>query len=113
MKIVSNKPRIIKDYDKMDPSVIEQIKLTYPYGFEKHLITFKNPKGQFVSALPFETEDKYYLIRMTMSEAKDIIREDDDYDDDGILKEEVKEEYEDRFDAGDVDFDSLVDRDTE
>jgi hypothetical protein len=103
-----NKPRVIKDYEKMDQAILEQIKLAYPYGFEKHLISFKNPKGQFVSALPFETEEKYFLIRMTRAEAKHIIRDDEDYDDDGILKDDVKEDYEEKHDEGDVDFDQIA-----
>ncbi|HMQ08398.1 MAG TPA: hypothetical protein PKC30_13940 [Saprospiraceae bacterium] len=100
-----NKPRVIKDYEKLDINIQEQIKLQYPYGFEKHLITFKNLEGKFISALPFETEDRYFLVRMTQQRAKDIIKEDDDYDEDGILKDEVKEVYEDKF----SDLDSLVD----
>lgn len=89
-----SKPRVVKDYEKLDESIITQIKLFYPRGFEKHLVTFKNVEGKFVSALPFEAEDRYYLIRMTKAEAQEIIEEDDDYDDDGNLKDEIKEEYE-------------------
>ena len=72
-----SKPRVVKDYEKLDIEVQEQIKLQYPYGFDKYLVTFKNAEGKLVSALPFETEDRYYLIRMTQQKAQDIIREDD------------------------------------
>lgn len=95
---MKNKPRVVKDYEKVGDDVIEQIKLEYPYGFEKYLITFKNAKNEFVSALPFETEDRYYLIRMTRDEARDIILEDEDYDDDGNLRDEVKDEYMEKYD---------------
>ncbi|PWH86493.1 hypothetical protein [Brumimicrobium oceani] len=90
----SSKPRVVKDYAKLDKQVKQQIKLNYPEGFEGHLIKFKNKDGNTVSALPFETSDYYYLIRMTVSQAQEIIEDDDDYDDEGFLKEEVKEEYE-------------------
>ena len=93
-----NKPRIIKDYEKLEPTIQEQIKLHYPRGFEKHLIKFSNKEGKLVSALPFETDDRYYLIRMTVSEAIEIIEEDEDYDKYGVLKDEVKVEYEDKYD---------------
>ncbi len=92
-----NKPRVIKDYDKLDASIQEQIKLVYPAGFSDHLIYYFDKDGKNVSALPFETEDKYYLIRMTLSEAERIIEDDDDYDDDGFLKDHVREEYEDKY----------------
>lgn len=92
-----SKPRVIKDYDKLDASLQEQIKLVYPHGFTDNLITFTNKDGKIVSALPFETDEKYYMIRMTAEEAEIIIDGDDDYDDNGILKSEVKEEYEDKY----------------
>lgn len=89
-----SKPRVVKDYAKLEKLVKQQIKLNYPEGFEDHLIKFKNKDGNTVSALPFETADYYYLIRMTVSQAQEIIEDDEDYDDEGFLKEEVKEEYE-------------------
>ena len=92
-----SKPRVIKDFDKLTDEIQEQIKLSYPYGFADHLIRFTNKDGQYVSALPFETDDKYYLVRMTISQAEEIISDDDDFDDDGVLKAEVKEEYSDKY----------------
>ncbi len=93
-----NKPRVVKDYEKLEESILEQIKLNYPRGFERNLITFKNAAGKFVSALPFETEEKYYLVRMTRAEAQDIIDDDDDYDEDGNLRDDIKEAYEEKHD---------------
>jgi hypothetical protein len=103
------KPRVIKDYEKLDTAIQEQIKLVYPLGFSKHLISFYNKEGKKVSALPFETDDRYYLVRMTVEEAREIIRDDEDYDEDGVLRSEIKEEYEDKH--SDVEY--LVDEDTE
>ena len=91
------KPRVIKDYDALDEAIQEQIKLTYPYGFTQHLISYTNKEGLLVSALPFETDEKYYLVRMTLSEAKTIVDEDDDFDDDGVLKDDAREAYEDKY----------------
>ncbi len=93
-----NKPRIVKDFEKLSDDVLAQIKLEYPFGFERKLITFKNKDGKFVSALPFEMEDYYYLIRMTANEAQQIINEDDDYDDEGNLTREAKERLEEEMD---------------
>ena len=107
-----SKPRVVKDYEKVDENVIEQIKLKFPYGFEKALISFKNQKGEFVSALPFETDDRYYLIRMTRSEAQQIIEDDDDYGEDGILTDAAREEYEEKYDE-EPDLDEIPDESTE
>jgi hypothetical protein len=101
-----SKPRVVKDYDKLDTDVKEMIKLHYPYGFEENLISFVNAEGKKVSALPFETEDRYYLVRMTVAEAQMIIEDDEDYDDDGNLTDEAREEYAEKFEddaAGEVD----------
>lgn len=83
----------------------------YPYGFAKYLIQYKNAEGKFVSALPFETDDRYYLVRMTLIEARQIIEDDDDYDESGELKESVKEEYEEKY--GDMDYLTITDAETE
>jgi hypothetical protein len=98
----SSKPRVVKDYDKLLPEIKEQIKLAFPSGFHQHLVSYTNKDGIKVSALPFETDDFYYLVRMTAHEARVIIEEDDDFDDDGILKEDVKEEFKEKF--ADVDY---------
>jgi len=98
-----SKPRVVKDYDKLDKAVKQQIKLNYPEGFERNLVQFQNKEGKTVSALPFETEEVYYLIRMTILEAQEIIEDDEDYDDDGFLKEDAREEYEDNLDADEID----------
>lgn len=90
----SSKPRVLISYSKLDKKVHQQIKLLYPEGFEGNLVKFHDKDGNTVSALPFETDEYYYLIRMTIMQAQQIIDEDDDYDEDGLLKEEIKEEYE-------------------
>ena len=97
-----NKPRVIKDYDKLDPSIQEQIKLEYPSGYSENLIYFTNKDGKRVSALPFETEDKYYLVRMTVYEAERIIEEDDDFDSSGSLKDSAREEYSSKYGDDDI-----------
>ncbi|MBP7506438.1 MAG: hypothetical protein KA807_01340 [Prolixibacteraceae bacterium] len=93
----TGKPKVIKDYDKLPIELQEQIKLEYPYGFHDSLIRFTNKDGLIVSALPFETEDKYYMVRMTVGEAIKIVEDDDDFDDDGILKEGIKEELSSKY----------------
>lgn len=86
------KKRIVIDYEKVPEDTLNSIKVEYPDGFEDNLITFTNKEGRFVSALPFETEEIYYLIRMTESEAKQIIKDDDDYGDDGKLRDDFEDD---------------------
>ncbi len=91
---LSSKKRIVKDYDALSEDILNQVKLNYPYGFADNLVKYTNKDGKLVSALPFETEDIYYLIRMSLVEAEQIIEDDDDYDDDGNLKDEFADSME-------------------
>ncbi len=108
-----SKPRVIKDFEKLENKIQEQIKLVYPEGFSQHLITFTNKDGLLVSALPFETDEKYYLVRMTTQQAEDIISDDDDYDDEGTLKDESRSIYEDKYSELDYIAESLEDNSTD
>ena len=92
-----SKPKVVKDYDKLTDAVREQIKLVYPRGFAHHLVSFTNRSGEKKMGLPFETEEFYYLIRMSPVRAERIIEDDDDFED-GILKSEVMEDYSEKYD---------------
>ena len=91
----ANKLRVIQDFEKVSTEIQEQIKLVYPEGFSQHLVTFQNKNNETVFALPFETDDKIYMIRMSFNKAEQLIEEDTDYDDDNILKDDIREKYED------------------
>ena len=103
------KPRVVKDFDKLDQAIQQKVKLAFPYGFTEDLTHYQDKEGNRVSALPFETEDRYYLIRMTVSQALKIVEEDTDYDEDGELKEEIKSDYSEKFAAAEMDDDSNYD----
>lgn len=64
------KKRIVKNYEALAPDTLEDLKEKYPNGYEQHLIKYTDKDGKLVSALPFETDEIYYLIRMTVQEAK-------------------------------------------
>lgn len=104
-----DKKRIVKDYEALPEEVISELKLEYPHGFAQNLISFTNKEGKRVSALPFETTDIYYLIRMTTNEAEQIIEDDDDYDDDGNLRDDFEVEGVEDF-AGEDDEDDTRNR---
>lgn len=92
-----NKPKVIKNYNQLDKHLQQQIKLVYTDGFADNLIHFFDKNGHTTTFLPFETEDKYYMLKMTESEAVAIVDDDDDYENDGFLKESAKQLYEDKF----------------
>lgn len=77
-----NKKRVIKDFDQMPDEILVQLKDKFPYGYQEHLLRFHNAKGELISALPFETEEAFYLVKMSISGRYQIIDEDldDDFD---------------------------------
>ncbi|MFT5667397.1 MAG: hypothetical protein ACI9DK_001591 [Vicingaceae bacterium] len=92
---IPNKPRVVTAFEKLDTSIQHQIKLEYPEGFSQHLISFVNKDGIKVSALRFESDKKIYLIKMSLIMAEQLIEEDEDYDEEGNLTEDARDEYED------------------
>ena len=82
--------------------------MKYPTGYSDYLLFYNDKEGKKVSALPFETDDVYYLIRMTMLEAKRLIKEDVDYDEEGVLREDFSGiEVESEFDGQGEDDDDV------
>ncbi len=104
------KKRVVKDYNALSEDITRLVKNKYPSGYAESLVTYNDKDGKKVSALPFETDDTYYLIRMTVLEAKRIVKEDDDFDDDGQLKEDlvdVEVEVDNEFDGEGEDDDEI------
>jgi hypothetical protein len=105
------KKRVVKDYDALGEEITRLVKQKYPSGYAEHLVSYNDKEGKKISALPFETDDTYYLIRMTILEAKRIVKEDEDYDDEGHLKAEIADvEVDDEFDGqGEEEDDDMAD----
>lgn len=104
------KKRVVKDYQALPEETIRLIREKYPTGYADHLVTYSDKDGKKVSALPFETEDSYYLIRMSIQEAKRLVKEEEDFDDELPIKEDIAEvEVDDEFDGAGEDDDELAD----
>jgi DNA-directed RNA polymerase subunit delta len=63
------KKRIIKSYEQLSEDMVERLKEKYPDGYEDRTITFTNPRGEIEVAIPFETEEIYYLIKLPRTKA--------------------------------------------
>ena len=95
-----SKPRVIKYFENLDDNTKAELLELYPYGFDRNLITFKNHKGELISALPYENDASVFMIRMSKKEAQEIYSdlEDMDFEDDDMNDDK---------DEGDVPFDEL------
>lgn len=107
------KKRVIKDFTALSEEIVQLVKLKYPTGYADHLVSYLDREGKKVSALPFETDDTYYLIRMTVQEAKKLVKDDDDFEDDGAgpsLRPDFAEvEVDEEFDGEGEEDDDLTD----
>ena len=104
------KKRVVKDYDALPEDIVRLVKMKYPTGYADHLVSYNDKEGKKVSALPFETDDTYYLVRMTILEAKRLVKEDVDYDEEGVLREDFADvEVDEEFDGEGEEDDEMVD----
>lgn len=105
------KKRLVKNYEALSEDILQDLKSKYPNGYEQHLIKYTDKDGKFVSALPFETEDAYYLIRMTIQEAKRF--DSAEYEDDDVAIRTDMDELEvgNEFDGQGEDDDDLLNND--
>jgi hypothetical protein len=61
------KKRVLKDFRNLPEEIREAIREKYPSGYMNDLITFTDKDRQIISALPYETEDVSYMIKMPSS----------------------------------------------
>lgn len=104
-----SKKRIIKDYDALPEDIVQLVKQKYPAGYADHLVSYNDKEGKKVSALPFETDEAYYLIRMTVLEAKRLMREDEELEDDIALRDDLSEAAADKEFDGEGEEDDDID----
>ena len=81
------KKKIIKHFDQLPEEIIKQVREMYPDGFEDNLITFENLRGEIELALPFETEEIYYLIKMPKRNSREKEEEEEEEFDNTSLEE--------------------------
>ena len=63
----SNKKRVIVDFRNITPEILDMFTDRYPYGYDdEDVIKFKNAKGEMVRAVPFETKDTKYLVKVSV-----------------------------------------------
>ncbi len=79
------KRRVIVDYKNVTQDILSLFTDRYPYGYDdSDIIKFQNAKGELVKAVPFETADTKYLVKVSvqMDERIEAYLDDDDEDDD-------------------------------
>ena len=83
MPTSTNKKKVIINSTNVTPEILNLFKDRYPYGYEEDIIKYPNSQGQTVNAVPLETEDTYYLIKLGVEMDRKIFKvlEEDNPDD--------------------------------
>jgi DNA-directed RNA polymerase subunit delta len=84
-----DKKRVIVDYKNITQALLQRFTDTFPRGYDDDdIIRFKNAKGEWVFAVPMETEDTKYLVKISVELDRKVEAFLDDDDDDGV-KEDI------------------------
>ena len=61
------KLKVVIDYSKLSGELLELFNESYPYGVAGQTVRFPNAKGETVTAVMLETDDKIYLVKLSVS----------------------------------------------
>lgn len=98
---ISKKRNLVVSIHNLAPEMQEAVKALYPLGFQEAMIRIEKPNGDFFYAVPYETEEIAYLVKIDVK-IDDAIEEDDDKDyyDDEELKgaDEIQDDAQEDLD---------------
>ncbi len=60
------KKRLVTSFQNLSPEMQEQVKEHYPLGFSDAMMRIDKPNGDFFYAVPFETEEIFYLVKIAV-----------------------------------------------
>lgn len=59
-----SKKRVIKSYEKLSDELLALLEATYPNGYSDRLIYYTDKEGKLIPAIPLETEDALYMVKL-------------------------------------------------
>ncbi len=85
-----DKKRVIVDYKNITEELLQRFTDAFPHGYDdEDIIRFNNAKGESVRAVPMETDDTKYLIKVSVELDRRVEAFLDDDDDDDNDQREV------------------------
>ncbi len=88
------KKHLVISYRNLSPELQEAVKACYPAGFTDAMMRVDKPNGDFFYAVPFDTDDVSYLVKIDVKIDDHAQEEDEkDYFDDELKgADEIQEE---------------------
>ena len=95
------KRRSVVSFANLPEELQEEVKKLYPYGYNEAMMRIEKPNGDFFYAVPFETEEVSYLVKVTVKIDDHI----DDNDDSDYYSDDLKgaDEFADSEEEEDID----------
>ena len=75
-KVISKK-RLVTSFKNLSQELQDAVKELYPLGFSDAMMRVDKPNGDFFYAVPFETDEISYLVKIDVK-IDDISEEEDD-----------------------------------
>lgn len=75
----TTKKHIVTSFHNLAPELQDAVKAFYPHGFDEAMIRVAKPNGDFFYAVPYDTAEVAYLVKIDVK-IDDGAHEDDDKD---------------------------------
>lgn len=75
----TKKKHIVTSFHNLSPELQEAVKALYPLGFTDAMMRVDKPNGDFFYAVPFDTDEVAYLVKIDVK-IDDSAQDDDDKD---------------------------------
>ena len=95
------KRRSVVSFANLPEELQEEVKKLYPYGYNEAMMRIEKPNGDFFYAVPFETDEVSYLVKVTVKIDDHV----DDEDDKDYYSDDLKgaDEFADNEEEEDID----------
>ena len=106
------KPNIVKkhiatSFHNLSPELQEAVKAKYPLGFTDAMIRVDKPNGDFFYAVPYDTDEIAYMVKIDVKVDDNSHDDDKDYYDDEIKGADDIQGADDSSDASDASDDDV------
>ena len=106
------KPNIVKkhiatSFHNLSPELQEAVKAKYPLGFTDAMIRVDKPNGDFFYAVPYDTDEIAYMVKIDVKGDDNSHDDDKDYYDDEIKGADDIQGDDDSSDASDASDDDV------
>ena len=106
------KPNIVKkhiatSFHNLSPELQEAVKAKYPLGFTDAMIRVDKPNGDFFYAVPYDTDEIAYMVKIDVKVDDNSHDDDKDYYDDEIKGADDFQGDDDSSDASDASDDDV------